>query len=142
MSNNGSAVDTNFTIDDIYASVDTEWLVSSFDEASTAYTCSGLSNTLVSANYCVNPILIPRNAHTAPKINTPTVSNIYEPTVDAATDTEIESKLEVNHATVSNIYERSADRRRRQGHRDRAQDRRALRAAPGDGDQDRGQARG
>ena len=128
--------------------METEWLVSSFDEASTAYTCSGVSSTLVSANFIVNPILIPRNAHTAHE-NTingskwrlameteiegklefihATVSNIDEPIVDAATDTEIkpeivarskrrlvidtiiEGNIKATHATMSNIYEPTVD---------------------------------
>ena len=94
-----STIDTNFTIDNNYASVETERLVSSFSKASTAYTYSVISDTLVTTNYSVDPILILHNSHKETKIEGKlkvthiAVSNLYEPTVDAAMDTEINTEI-------------------------------------------------
>ena len=94
-----STIVTNLTIDNIYASVDTERLVSSFVKDPTAYTYSVISDTLVTTNYSVDPILILHNSHKETKIEGKlkvdhvSVSSVYEQTVDAVMNTEINTEI-------------------------------------------------
>ena len=86
-----SANDANFTLDDIYASIDTDLLVSSFGDAAMSYTCSSV-DMLVSAATIVDHIPIPRNARAALK------DPIYADKWRLAMEAEVKGKFIVNKA--------------------------------------------
>ena len=77
--------------------------MSSFGDDSAAYTCSSVSDKLVSANGNIDPIPIPRDARAA--LEDPIDGSKWRLAMEA----EIKGSLEANSATVSNIYNLAID---------------------------------
>jgi hypothetical protein len=84
------SADANIALDNIYASMDTELLLSSFGDAAMSYTCSSVGDMLVSATSGVDPIPIPKNARAALK------DPIYGDKLRLAMQTKVEGKFVTN----------------------------------------------